>query len=130
MASGVGDEMELTQEGSVATVLRVEGAAVMLASGLAFQTLDGSWVWFAILFLLPDLFMIGYLKDRRVGAVVYNTAHTYLAPSLLVGLWLMMPEPEILRIAAVWTAHIGLDRMLGYGLKYRTAFKHTHLHRA
>ena len=102
----------------------------MLASGLAFQILDGSWIWFAVLFLLPDLFMIGYLKDRRVGAIVYNAAHTYLAPSLLVGLWLVIPETEILRIAAVWTAHIGLARMLGYGLKYRTAFKHTHLHRA
>ncbi len=64
------------------------------------------------------------------GAIIYNAAHTYLVPCLLVGLWLIVPEVEVLRIAAVWSAHIGLDRMLGYGLKYRTAFKHTHLHRA
>jgi hypothetical protein len=117
-------------EGSVGPLLKLEGAAVMLASGLAFQQLGGSWVWFAALFLVPDLFMVGYLKDRRVGAIVYNAAHTYLAPGVLLGLWLVAPEIELLRIAAIWTAHIGLDRMLGYGLKYRTAFKDTHLHRA
>jgi hypothetical protein len=101
-----------------------------LIAGLAFQALGGSWVWFAVFFLLPDLFMFGYLKDRRTGAIVYNAAHTYLAPGLLLALWLVTPEVEILRIAAVWTAHIGLDRMVGCGLKYRTAFKHTHLQRA
>ncbi len=101
----------------------------MLASGVAFQALDGSWLWFAVFFLVPDLFMLGYLKGRRVGAFVYNLAHTYIGPSLLLAVWLISPEVEVLRIATVWTAHIGLDRMLGYGLKYPTAFKDTHLHR-
>ena len=87
-------------------------------------------MWFAALFLVPDVFMVGYLKGLRIGAIVYNVAHTYLGPGLLLALWLITPEIELLPIAAVWTAHIGLDRMLGFGLKYRTAFKHTHLHRA
>jgi hypothetical protein len=64
-----------------------------------------------------------------VGAAIYNAAHTYLAPGALVGLWLLTAEVEVLRIAAVWTAHIGLDRLLGYGLKDATEFKHTHLNR-
>ncbi len=101
----------------------------MLASGVAFQALEGAWVWFAVFFLVPDVFMLGYLKDLRVGAFMYNVAHTYLAPSLLLAVWLITPEVEILRVGVIWTAHIGLDRMLGYGLKYPTAFKHTHLHR-
>ena len=63
------------------------------------------------------------------SAFVYNVAHTYLAPGLLLGIFLLTPEVEFLRIAVVWTAHIGMDRMLGYGLKYPTAFKHTHLQR-
>lgn len=114
---------------STATVLRLEGAVVMLAAGVAFQAMDGSWVWFAIFFLVPDLFMLGYLGGLRTGALVYNVAHTYLAPGLLLGLWLVIPEIEVLRIAAVWTAHIGLDRMLGYGLKDSTGFANTHLQR-
>ena len=101
----------------------------MLASGVAFQALEGSWVWFAVFFLVPDLFMLGYLKDLRVGASMYNVAHTYLAPGFLLVVFLLTPEVEILRIATVWTAHIGMDRLLGYGLKYPTGFKHTHLQR-
>ena len=114
---------------SKAATLKLEGAAAMIASGVAFQALDGSWLWFAVFFLVPDLFMLGYLKDLRVGALVYNLAHTYIGPSLLLGAWLISPQVEFLRIATVWTAHIGLDRMLGYGLKYPTAFKDTRLHR-
>ena len=130
MSSMPDPELDPSAGSSVAPMLKVEGGAIMLASGVAFQALGGSWLWFALLFLLPDLFMLGYLKGSRLGAVVYNAAHTYLAPCLLVGLWLVVPEVEILRIAAIWSAHIGLDRMLGFGLKYRTGFKHTHLQRA
>ena len=119
----------LQEKASAATTLRLEGAAVMLASGVAFQALGGSWGWFAVFFLVPDLFMLGYLKDLRVGASMYNVAHTYLAPGFLLVVFLLTPEVEILRIATVWTAHIGMDRLLGHGLKYPTGFKHTHLQR-
>ena len=111
------------------TILRLEGAATMLAAGFAFHHLEGSWVWFAVLFLVPDLFMLGYLGGLRVGAAVYNVAHTYLVPGALLTVWLVVPEVEVLRIAAIWVAHIGFDRMLGYGLKDATGFKHTHLQR-
>ena len=30
-------------------------------------------------------------------------------------------------LALVWLAHIGLDRLLGMGLKYNDRFAHTHL---
>jgi hypothetical protein len=30
-------------------------------------------------------------------------------------------------LCVIWVAHIGFDRLLGYGLKYPTAFKDTHL---
>ena len=33
------------------------------------------------------------------------------------------------QIALIWLAHIGVDRLLGYGLKYPTGFKDTHLQR-
>jgi hypothetical protein len=112
-----------------ATVLRLEGATALVAAGLAFHALGGAWLQFAALFLIPDLFMLGYLGGPRVGAVVYNCAHTYLLPGLFLGGWLLIRETELLRLAAIWAAHIGLDRMLGFGLKDATGFRHTHLQR-
>ncbi|RKQ33951.1 DUF4260 family protein [Oceanobacillus halophilus] len=32
-------------------------------------------------------------------------------------------------VGLIWTAHIGMDRMIGFGLKYPTAFKDTHIQR-
>ena len=90
----------------------------------AFGLEGASWWWFAGL-LAPDLAMLGYLGGARVGAAAYNAAHTYAAPALIAvaaPVWsLAVP------VALVWAAHIGMDRMLGYGLKLPTRFKDTHL---
>lgn len=114
---------------STATVLRLEGAAILVASLLAYRTLGGPWLWFAILFLAPDLSMVGYLRSPRLGARFYNLVHNYVAPTFVGVIWFFTGEPWTLRVAAIWTAHIGLDRMLGFGLKDPTAFKDTHLQR-
>ena len=83
------------------------------------------WLFFA-LFFAPDIAMLGYLKDARVGAWIYNTAHSYLAPALILGLSWQRWEMGVV-LGLIWAAHIGFDRMLGYGLKFRTAFRDTHL---
>ena len=114
---------------SASTILRVEGLVVMLGAVAAFQALDGSWGFFALLFLAPDLFMLGYLRGPRMGAWVYNFAHTYPTPAALAALWFVQPNVDILLVAAIWIAHIGFDRALGYGLKDVSGFKNTHLHR-
>lgn len=112
-----------------ATVLRLEGAAVLVASLLAYHAIDGPWLWFALLFLAPDLSMVGYLRGARPGARLYNLVHTYVGPALVGVVWFFTAEPWTLRVAAIWSAHIGLDRMLGFGLKDPTGFKDTHLQR-
>lgn len=114
---------------AVGTVLRLESAAALAASLAAFHWLNGSWLLFALLFLLPDVAMLGYLAGRRIGAVAYNAAHTFLAPSLLLLAGLAADRPLALEIAAVWFAHIAFDRMLGYGLKHAEGFNSTHLGR-
>jgi len=114
---------------STASVLRLEGAVIMLAAVAAFEALGGSWQWFAALFLLPDLSMFGYLRGPRIGAFIYNLAHTYVGPAIFLGIWFVAQQVELLRVAAVWSAHIGLDRTLGFGLKDPTGFMHTHLQR-
>ncbi len=110
-------------------LIRLEGLAALVLSVIAFFHVGGNGWWFALLFLSPDLFMAGYFIDKRVGAAVYNTVHTYAAPAaLLMALWWFGQE-HLVWLPFIWTAHIGFDRLLGYGLKYETAFKDTHLQR-
>jgi hypothetical protein len=113
--------------GAPAMLLRLEGAAAFALSLAAYARLGEGWVIFAVLFLVPDLSMLGYFAGRRVGAAAYNAAHTYLVPAALCAAGLALGQAMMTAIGLIWVAHIGLDRMLGYGLKYSTAFGHTHL---
>ena len=110
-------------------LLQLEGAAVLFASCVAFHRMHGSWLWFALLFLTPDLFMLGYLINKTVGAAAYNFVHTYTVPLLLLSVFWFTNQAAYSWLVLIWLAHIGMDRMLGYGLKYATAFKDTHLNR-
>ena len=114
--------------GSVRRWLRFEGAAVAAASLVFYRHEHASWVLFAILFLAPDLAMLGYLAGSRVGAASYNLAHNYVLPLLLMAA-VLAARPTAVAYALIWLAHIGVDRMLGYGLKYPSAFGETHLGR-
>lgn len=73
--------------------------------------------------------MLGYLGNPRFGALAYNIGHTYLAPATLAAVGWAAGPPLLLSLALIWTAHISLDRMLGFGLKYPTSFGDTHLGR-
>lgn len=112
--------------GTVRYLLLAEGAAVMLASLIAYGQLSASWGTFALWFLLPDLSMLAYLAGPRAGAASYNAAHSYIGP-MLVGVLAITVSPGLAPIALIWAAHIGMDRMLGYGLKAPHAFSSTHL---
>jgi hypothetical protein len=106
---------------------RLEGLVLFLAGLYAWTALGGAWWLFLLLLLTPDVSMLGYLVNARVGATTYNLVHSYLLPalSLAFGLWLNVP---ILTFAGILVlAHIGLDRMLGYGLKLPSSFQDTHL---
>jgi hypothetical protein len=110
-------------------LLRLEGA-VVFALALAMYWRDGSsWLLFALLLLAPDLSMLGYLAGPRAGAACYNLIHSYALPLALLGYGVFANAPLALSLALIWLAHIGMDRAVGYGLKYTTAFKDTHLQR-
>ncbi len=113
--------------GAVRAILRTEGvAALAVATGLYF-TLGGSWWLFALLFFAPDLSFIGYAAGQRTGALIYNLAHTYVVPAVLGGMGLMIGSDLLQHLALIHAAHIGFDRAMGYGLKYPSGFKHSHL---
>jgi Domain of unknown function (DUF4260) len=112
-----------------AAMLRVEGAAMLAASVLLYWMNGGSWWLFALLLLVPDVSMVGYLAGPRVGAAAYNVFHSYPLPAALGIFGLLAVSPFAVAVALVWFAHIGMDRLVGYGLKYPTGFKDTHLQR-
>lgn len=111
------------------SILRLEGLAIGVLAVWGFHITDVSWGWFAALILAPDLGMLGYLGGVRLGAACYNAVHTYVGPVTL-GAAAIAAESEFgWALALVWTAHIGFDRALGYGLKLPAGFQHTHLGR-
>ncbi len=112
--------------GHVTALLRLEGLAVFAASLAAFHVLGGNWWLFALLLLAPDLAMLGGLAGPRFGAPLYNYAHTYSLPLALGGAAWFAGATWLVPFALIWAAHIGMDRALGYGLKY-DSFNETHL---
>jgi hypothetical protein len=116
--------------GSVRILLRLEGLGLLALCLLLYGSSGLSWTAFVVLFLVPDLSFLGYLAGPRVGAIAYNVAHDTLGPLLLVILgYIFAAHAYVLAVALIWLAHIGLDRALGYGLKYTAGFRYTHLGR-
>jgi hypothetical protein len=107
--------------------LRLEAAALLVGALIAYATTRQPWWLVPVVLVLPDLAMTGYLGGTRVGAFFYNLAHTTPVPALIIGLGWWQHRPLILALGLVWLAHIALDRLMGYGLKYDDDFQHTHL---
>ncbi len=111
------------------TFLRLEGLAALLAGSAAYLVLGGHPLLLVPLLLLVDASMAGYLAGPRIGAVVYNIAHTWAAAIVVLGLAWWLASPALALAGTILLAHTGMDRAAGYGLKYPTAFGDTHLGR-
>jgi hypothetical protein len=115
--------------GAPRLLLRAEGAGLLIVAGMLYGETGAAWWLFAVLFLAPDLSFLGYLAGPRAGAIAYNAAHSLVAPLALAIAGLLLPAIPPLALALIWIAHIGFDRLLGYGLKYQAGFGFTHLGR-
>lgn len=115
--------------GGIRTLLRIEGLTLFVSMTLLYAVWGGSWWIYAVLFFVPDLSFVGYLGGPRSGAALYNAAHSYMLPVALSTFGFATAQPLILSIALIWLAHIGIDRALGFGLKYNAGFGFTHLGR-
>jgi hypothetical protein len=110
-------------------LLRVEGATAAVAATVLYFDGGNPWWLFLVLALAPDLSMLGYVARTSIGSATYNVAHTYTLPIVLALVGLLAEADGALAVALIWLTHIGVDRALGYGLKYPTAFRDTHLQR-
>lgn len=113
----------------IKTLVKLEGLTIFLASLYFYSLLNASWLLFVLLWLLPDLFMLGYLKDKKTGSIVYNIVHNYMFVFIVTALGIFLQNNFIISLGVITLSHIGMDRFLGYGLKYAKGFKQTHIQR-
>jgi hypothetical protein len=121
---------EVSMPDTVRFWLHVEGAAALIAGVVAYRALGGDWLWLIPLLLVPDLSIAGYLAGPVTGAFVYNLVHNWAVGLGLLGAGLWLWSTPIGIAGAVLVAHVGMDRLAGYGLKHSSGFKDTHLQRA
>jgi len=110
-------------------LLHLEGLAVLAGSLALYFDAGYGWLLLLVLFLAPDLSMLGYVAGPALGALTYDVVHTYTLPVALGVIGVLGETDTAIQVALIWLAHIGMDRMLGYGLKYPSAFKDSHLQR-
>jgi hypothetical protein len=111
------------------TLLRVEDAAIAALAGALFLMTGLAWWWLVVLFLVPDVSMVGYAAGPRVGAVVYNVVHHRAIAVGIYCLGVVVHQPLMLVAGSLLLFHSSVDRVLGYGLKYPDSFGDTHLGR-
>jgi hypothetical protein len=111
----------------VSVLLRIEGLAAFAVAVVAFYATGGNWWLFAALILAPDLSALAFLAGYLTGARTYNIAHTYSLPAALGGVAWLSGTTWLISVALIWIAHIGIDRVLGYGLRYPALENATHL---
>jgi hypothetical protein len=127
MASGSGTA-EL-RGGAIAMLLRAEQVAILVAGVALWLANGGPPLLLLPALLLPDLSMIGYLRGPKLGAMTYNAVHNHVLALGLLGLGFWLATGWVVLAGALVTAHVGMDRALGYGLKLPGDFRDTHLGR-
>jgi hypothetical protein len=110
-------------------LLKLEELAIFLFCIFLFGRLNFAWWWFPALLLLPDIGMIGYLINPKIGAFTYNLLHHRFVASLIAFYGFTYGDDYWKFTAIIFFAHISFDRALGYGLKYNDSFNNTHLGR-
>lgn len=109
------------------TTLKIEELAQVILGIFLFSKLEYAWWWFPVLLLTPDIGMIGYLFNTKIGAFTYNAFH-HKAIAIILGLsGFYLNNSLLILIGVILFSHASFDRVFGYGLKYPDSFKNTHL---
>lgn len=110
-------------------ILRLEeiGFCSLAIFGLYTQSLHFSWWVWILLFLAPDIGMLGYIISTKAGAVTYNLFHHRFFGVAVLAVGYFIAHPYLLLAGLIILGHSSFDRILGYGLKFPDSFKHTHL---
>ncbi len=108
-------------------LIKAEEILMFLLSVGAFAQLDYPWWLFFVLILVPDIGMLGYLLNSRIGAITYNIFHHKGIAIIVYVLGVFAHQPLLALAGLILFGHASMDRIFGYGLKYTDSFKNTHL---
>lgn len=108
-------------------IIKLEEIGLFVLGIYFFDQLNFAWWWFLVLILLPDLAMIGYCFGDKTGAWCYNIAHHKGIAIVIYLLGIYFTNTTLQLFGVILFSHAAMDRILGYGLKYETGFKYTHL---
>ncbi|HEU4622526.1 MAG TPA: DUF4260 domain-containing protein [Burkholderiaceae bacterium] len=108
-------------------VLRLEAVCILVAAVVCYAKFGAGWGVFTLCFFLPDISLLAYRVNSRVGTFVYNTVHSYAGPMIALVIGLAFASPVFLSVGMIWGAHIAFERMFGYGLEYSRDFEFKHL---
>lgn len=110
----------------VKNILRIENFLIFFTGLALFHNFSDNWLLFVLVFLIPDVSMVGYLVNKKLGAITYNLIHNYALCLFLIFFGLVFQELNLMIAASVLLSHVGIDRVFGFGLKYEE-FKKTHI---
>lgn len=111
----------------VRPIIRIENFFIAMLAIISYFVLGGSWWVLLLLVLVPDLSMLAYLINPKVGSYIYNLAHSYTFPIIAVATGWYFHLDTLILLSLICIIHIGIDRAIGFGLKYPTNFKDTHI---
>ncbi|MFJ7736219.1 DUF4260 family protein [Lysinibacillus sp. NPDC097287] len=112
---------------SLRKVIYLEYFVALLLCFYVYLHFQFSLLVFFLLLFIPDISMLGYLFNSKIGALLYNIVHSLVLPLFLMFVGFTFTSSLLLMTSLIWLAHILLDRALGFGLKYKESFKQTHL---
>jgi len=110
-------------------LLHLEGLTIFIGAIMLYAHINGNWLLFGALILAPDLSFFAYGINKQVGSMVYNAVHLTTIPAILLAIGLATETEIAVTVSIIWFAHIYMDRAVGYGFKYITDFKDTHMSR-
>lgn len=112
-------------------LLKLEELAMFIASLFVLYVSHADWWWYLILVIAPDISMLGYLVNTKVGAWCYNLFHHKGIAILVfvIGWWcaLILSHETAPLLGIALFGHSSMDRFFGFGLKTEEGFKFTHL---
>ncbi len=108
-------------------ILKIEELVLFLACAYGLYVFDFPWWTYLLLFIGPDISMLGYLAGPSVGAFFYNLFHHKAVALALIAVGWQLNSENLVLAGIIIFGHSSMDRMFGYGLKYNDSFKHTHL---
>lgn len=110
-------------------ILKLEEATMFVLSIYLLSLVDTTFSWwvYPLLYLAPDISMVGYWSGNKTGAWLYNIVHSKTLAIIIAIIGLLISNDTLLLTGIILFGHSSMDRMFGYGLKLKDGFKHTHL---